>query len=56
MPEEGLPPQYLRGIELFNAGQFFDCHEMLEELWLQATGLERESLQALIVECAAREE
>jgi hypothetical protein len=48
MPEEGLPPEYLCGIELFNAGKFFACHEALEKLWLKATGLEREFLQALI--------
>jgi hypothetical protein len=40
--------QYRRGIELFNAGQYFECHEVLEELWLAAQGAEREFLHAVI--------
>jgi uncharacterized protein len=43
-----LSPEYLRGIELFNTGQFFDCHEVLEDIWRVATGEEREILHALI--------
>jgi predicted metal-dependent hydrolase len=43
-----FPPEYLRGIELFNSGQFFDCHEVLEDIWRVATGEEREILHALI--------
>ena len=43
-----LPPQYRRGIELFNAGEFFACHEALEEIWLPAQGVEREFLHAII--------
>ena len=43
-----LPPQYLRGIEYFNAGEFFECHEALEEIWLPAQGTEREFLHAII--------
>jgi predicted metal-dependent hydrolase len=27
-------PGLLRGIEEFNRGQFFECHETLEELWM----------------------
>jgi predicted metal-dependent hydrolase len=41
-------PEYLRGIELFNTGQFFDCHEVLEDIWRLATGEERAILHALI--------
>jgi hypothetical protein len=43
-----LPPPYRRGIELFNAARYFDCHEALEEIWLRAEGREREFLHALI--------
>src|ERR1041385_5141293 len=43
-----LPPQYQRGIEHFNAGEFFECHEALEEIWLPAQGIEREFLHAII--------
>jgi predicted metal-dependent hydrolase len=49
-----LPPAYLRGIEQFNAGEFFACHETLEELWQAAPlGEERVFLQALIQAAAA---
>ncbi|MBK6799558.1 MAG: DUF309 domain-containing protein [Acidobacteria bacterium] len=45
---DGLPENYLKGIELFNAGRFYECHEVLEEIWLKAEGTEREFLHALI--------
>ncbi len=48
-----LPKQYLRGLELFNAGEFYECHEVLEELWLRVAGDERALLQALIQTAAA---
>lgn len=53
MATADLPPQYLHGIALFNAGAFYECHEVLEELWLQATGNERQLLHALIQAAAA---
>jgi hypothetical protein len=53
MPNEELPAAYLRGIELFNAGEFFACHEALEPLWLAARGEERAFLHALIQAAAA---
>ena len=33
-PEE-LPELALKGIEEFNRGEFFECHEYLEEAWMQ---------------------
>src|SRR5262245_32211929 len=50
---DDLPAQYLRGIELFNAGQFFESHEVWEEIWLKAEGAERDLLSALIQSAAA---
>src|SRR5579862_5669596 len=41
-------PLYHRGIELYRAGQFFECHEVLEELWTPMRGRRRLFLQALI--------
>ena len=41
-------PLYLRGIELYRAGEFFACHEVLEELWTPMRGPHRLFLQALI--------
>src|SRR5262245_16162839 len=50
---EDLPAQFLRGIELFNAGQYFESHEALEEIWMKSEGAERELLHALIQSAAA---
>ena len=37
-----------KGIALFNRGRFFDCHEVLEELWLESSGDRKKFLQGLI--------
>ena len=42
-----------RAITQFNAGEFFDCHETLEPLWLAASGEERAFLHAFIQLAAA---
>ena len=34
-PPEGLPDLALRGIEEFNKGEFYECHEYLEAAWMQ---------------------
>jgi len=54
-PETGFPPltvtqtQLLRqGIDLFNREMFFECHEALEEAWLQAAAEQKRFLQGLI--------
>ncbi len=44
---------FLRGVQLFNRGKFFESHEVWEALWRQSTGLERELLQGLIQAAAA---
>ena len=36
------------GIELFNAREFYECHEVLEDLWRPTQGVERFFLQAVI--------
>ena len=50
---KNLPAQYFRGIELFNAGRFFESHEAFEEIWMKSEGAERELLHALIQSAAA---
>ena len=42
------PLEYLEGIKLFNSAQYFECHEMLENLWHPAEGQERLHYQGLI--------
>jgi predicted metal-dependent hydrolase len=41
-------PLFLRGLELYRAGAFFECHETLEDLWRPMRGPHRLFLQALI--------
>jgi len=36
------------GIELFNRREFFECHEVLEEIWTPERGPRRLFLQSLI--------
>src|SRR5437763_14491567 len=44
---------YLRGIELFNSGAYWESHEAWEEIWLEAEGIQSEFLQGLIQSAAA---
>ena len=38
----------LEGIALFNDGNYFDSHELLEEIWFEIIGPEKRFLQGLI--------
>lgn len=39
---------FCRGVDLFNAGEFYECHEVLEELWMHSQAPDRRFLQSLI--------
>jgi len=41
-------PRYLEGIELFNRGEYFDAHEVWEDLWHDTGGPDRRFYQGLI--------
>jgi hypothetical protein len=41
-------PRYLAGILYFNERDFFEAHEVWEDLWAETTGPERRFYQALI--------
>lgn len=41
-------PWGLLGLDHFNSGRFFECHECWEELWRKARGESRELLQGII--------
>ena len=43
-----LDTEFRRGVELFNTGEFFECHEALEDLWRPTHGEARLFLQAVI--------
>lgn len=45
---EGLPDLALKGIEEFNRGEFFECHEYLEEAWMQESGRVRFLYQGIL--------
>lgn len=42
------PEQYLEGLRLFNAEDFFESHEVLEELWQETEGEPKKFYQGLI--------
>jgi uncharacterized protein len=42
------PKQYGEGIQHFNAGRYFDAHEVWEEIWLRAAGESKLFYQMLI--------
>ena len=48
MPEGDTLALFQRGIDLFNAEEFFECHEFLEEVWTLSQQPDRWFLQALI--------
>jgi predicted metal-dependent hydrolase len=39
---------YQRGIVMFNRGEFYDAHEVLEDVWRASVDPEKKFLQALI--------
>jgi predicted metal-dependent hydrolase len=52
MTEDAADPdptdRYLEGIRLFNEEEFFECHDVLEELWSECQGEEKSFLQGMI--------
>jgi predicted metal-dependent hydrolase len=47
-PETDYDPRYLAGILHFNRRDFFEAHEVWEDLWMESTAPERRFYQALI--------
>ena len=44
---------WAEGVRLFEAGEYWECHEALEPLWLSATGLDKSFLGGVILLAAA---
>jgi len=42
------PEKYVEGIRLFNEEEFFESHDVLEELWAETLGDDKKFLQGLI--------
>lgn len=53
MQAERKRDAFRRGIDCFNRRQFFTCHEVLEEIWLQEPERTRHFYQGLIQVAAA---
>ena len=45
---ESPPGQLLLAIRQFNAGQWYECHETLEELWIGEAGEVRDFFQGVL--------
>src|SRR3954466_2749928 len=46
--EAEYDPRYLAGILLFNQGDFFEAHEVWEQLWMDTAGPDKQFYQGLI--------
>ena len=45
---EQVPELVLKGIEEFNRGEFYECHEVLEEAWMRESGRVRYLYQGIL--------
>ncbi len=45
---EGPPEELIRGIEEFNEGGWYECHDTLEELWAGEQGDARDLYQGIL--------
>ncbi len=48
MTDTAYDPRYLAGIVLFNRGDFFEAHEVWENLWMDTAGADKRFYQGLI--------
>jgi predicted metal-dependent hydrolase len=48
MTVKSIGEHFQDGIELFNSGRFFECHEAWEQAWLRSAGDEKLYYQGLI--------
>ena len=48
-----MEPEFIQGIRLFNSRRYFEAHEALEAVWLNASGDRRTLLHGLIQVAAA---
>jgi len=43
-----LPPEFWRGVEQFNQQAFYECHDTLEALWMEAVEPEKRFYQGVL--------
>jgi uncharacterized protein len=52
-PSNTTNDTWKRGVALFNEGHYWECHEALEPLWLNASGLDKDFYAGIILLAAA---
>ncbi|AKG22066.1 DUF309 domain-containing protein [Calothrix sp. 336/3] len=45
---EDIPVEFWQGVEQFNAGEFYACHDILEALWIEALEPEKTFYQGVL--------
>lgn len=45
---EAVPEEFWQGIEQFNQGEFYACHDTLEAIWIEAPPSERNFYQGIL--------
>ena len=45
---EALPQEFWQGVEQFNQGQFYACHDTLEALWMEASDPQKTFYQGIL--------
>ncbi|MEP0910407.1 DUF309 domain-containing protein [Leptolyngbya sp. GB1-A1] len=45
---EPIPPAFWEGVEQFNQGQFYDCHDTLEAIWMESGEPEKSFYQGVL--------
>ncbi|QIR39452.1 DUF309 domain-containing protein [Tolypothrix sp. PCC 7910] len=45
---ETMPQEFWQGVEQFNTGQFYACHDTLEALWIEASEPEKTFYQGIL--------
>jgi uncharacterized protein len=45
---ETIPQEFWQGVEQFNTGQFYACHDTLEALWIEAGEPEKTFYQGIL--------
>lgn len=53
MIDQNFPVEFFQGIELFNKRYFWECHEVLEDIWMDEIGDQKRFYQGLIQAAAA---
>lgn len=45
---QAVPQEFWEGVEQFNQGQFYACHDTLEALWIEATEPQKTFYQGIL--------